>query len=318
MANSTKLKLSVSRDRQLVALVGNPNAGKTTLFNALTGHRQRVGNYPGVTVEKKTGFLRGNDAKLEVLDLPGAYTLAARSADDGLVLDVLLDQQAGTRSVDLVVAVVDATNLTRNLFLTSQILEIGRPVVVAVTMVDLAESSGIRVDEEALAHELGVPVVAVIAPKMKGIDRLGRTIVDALGRETSHRCPSFPSCVCEELDGLTQAVTGGDHEGLDHGTSRIELMQTLLDPGGYHEQRRVKRCGLGLASELAERRRRLADAGEPVVEVEARVRYAWLDRVVKRVVTRRGEPRPTKSEAVDRLLTNRVVGLLVFAVLSLL
>jgi len=296
-----------------VVLIGNPNTGKSTLFNALTGYRQRIGNYPGTTVERRAGFIRTEDkaTPIEVIDLPGAYSLAARAADEAIVLDALLGRAGVDRRPDLIVSVVDAANLGRNLFLSTQLLELGVPLVVALNMMDLAEASGVRIDTAALAAELGVVVVPVVATKQIGIETLEKAILDSLDAPCSDHCPSFPDCVCAELDGLRNSLADGG-AGEHHRASRIEAMQTLLDPGGYHESRLVKRCGRGLAEELAERRRRIASAGESVAEVEARVRYTWIDRVLHRVVTR-VRPRPrSKSEAADRLFTHRVFGLAVF------
>lgn len=296
-----------------VALIGNPNTGKSTLFNALTGYRQRIGNYPGTTVERRVGFIRTENkaAPIEVIDLPGAYSLAARAADEAIVLDALLGRAGGDRRPDVIVNVVDAANLGRNLFLSTQLLELGVPLVVALNMMDLAEASGVRIDAAALAAELGVVVVPVVATRQIGIEALEKAILDSLDAPCSDHCPSFPDCVCAELDGLRNSLADGG-AGEHHRASRIEAMQTLLDPGGYHESRLVKRCGRGLAEELVERRRRIASAGESVAEVEARVRYTWIDRVLHRVVTR-VRPRPrSKSEAADRLFTHRVFGLAVF------
>src|SRR4051812_48906507 len=142
-----------------VALVGNPNTGKTTLFNALTGLRQHVGNYPGVTVETKEGRLAWRGQSLAVIDLPGTYSLAARSPDEMVAVDLVLGQQAGAPRPDVLVSIVDASNLERNLYLTTQLLELGLPVVLALNMVDLAEGQGMRVDATRLARQLGVPVV---------------------------------------------------------------------------------------------------------------------------------------------------------------
>ena len=301
------LSLQTAPRVRSVALVGNPNTGKSTLFNALTGYRQRVGNYPGTTVERRTGFLRTkNDAPIEVVDLPGAYSLAARAADEAIVLDAILGRGSCESKPDLIVSVVDAANLGRNLFFCTQLLEMGVPLVVAVNMMDLAEASGVRIDTAALSEELGVVVVGVVATKQIGIEALEKAIIDSLDAPCSDHCPSFPDCVCAELDGLCHSLADGG-AGEHHRASRIEAMQTLLDPGGYHESRLVKRCGRGLAEELAERRGRIVSAGESVVEVEARVRYTWIDRVLHRVVTQTHPRRRSKSEAADRLLTHRVL-----------
>jgi ferrous iron transport protein B len=280
-----------SRKHRLVALVGNPNTGKTTLFNALTGYRQRVGNYPGVTVDKKTGFIRANGdvPKIEIIDLPGAYSLAAHSADEAVVLDVLLGRPEHSTTPDLILVVIDATQLGRNLFLVSQLLEFGRPVVVALNMVDLAESSGLRIDHEALAADLGIPVLPVVATKQTGIDQVIQAIVDSIDTPAAGDFLSFPECVSAELDGLHHSLAKAP-TGPNHHTSRIELLQTLLDPGGHHETRLTRRCGDWLADDLAQRRKRIRDAGESIIEVEARTRYAWIDRLLSRVLRRTGHP----------------------------
>src|SRR5262245_6441101 len=151
-----------------VALVGNPNTGKTTLFNALSGLRQRVGNYPGVTVETKKGQMTCGGETFDLIDLPGTYSLAPRSPDEMVAVDVVLGQQPGEARPDVVVAIVDASNLDRNLYLTTQALELGVPVVVALNMIDVAEGHGVHVDAAALASRLGVPVVPIQANKKRG------------------------------------------------------------------------------------------------------------------------------------------------------
>src|SRR5262245_10136537 len=142
-----------------VALVGNPNTGKTTLFNALAGMRQRVGNYPGVTVETKKGHGLWQGTMLEWIDLPGTYSLAPRSPDEMLAVDIVLGRRAEEWKPDVLLSIVDASNLERNLYLTTQLLEVGVPVVVALNMVDLAEAQGIKIDAAKLSERLGVPVV---------------------------------------------------------------------------------------------------------------------------------------------------------------
>src|SRR5438046_8590761 len=131
-----------------VALLGNPNTGKTTLFNALAGMRQRVGNYPGVTVETKKGQLPYEGRVFDLIDLPGTYSLAPRSPDEMVAIDCVLGQQKGEPRPDVLVTIVDASNLERNLYLTTQALELGVPVVIALNMIDVAEGQGIRIDAE--------------------------------------------------------------------------------------------------------------------------------------------------------------------------
>ncbi|MBM3289821.1 MAG: GTP-binding protein, partial [Candidatus Hydrogenedentes bacterium] len=168
--------------RKTVAVIGNPNVGKTTLFNALTGLSHTTGNYPGVTVERKMGTMRLNGAALDLVDLPGTYSLAARSPDETIVVDVLLGQQEGERHVDAILAVVDATNIERNLYLVSQLREFGKPIVVALNMCDLADKRAITIDTDALSRELGAPFVRICAHKRAGIDALR----EALARATEH------------------------------------------------------------------------------------------------------------------------------------
>src|SRR5476651_2423595 len=129
-----------------VALVGNPNTGKTTLFNALAGMNQRVGNYPGVTVETKKGKLRNGHLSVELIDLPGTYSLAPRSPDEMLAVDVILGNNYAEPRPDVVVTIVDASNLERNLYLTTQVLELGVPVIVALNMIDVADGQGLKLD----------------------------------------------------------------------------------------------------------------------------------------------------------------------------
>src|SRR5689334_13319607 len=149
-----------------IAILGNPNSGKSTLFNALTGLRQKVGNYPGVTVEKKIGVCElPSGRRADVLDLPGSYSLQPGSPDEMIVRDVLLGLQDDTPPPDLIVFVVDATNLERHLYLCLQVMELGRPLVLALNMMDSARDQGMRIDEAVLERELGVPVIGISAAR---------------------------------------------------------------------------------------------------------------------------------------------------------
>jgi ferrous iron transport protein B len=175
--------IAVSSARSLtVAIAGNPNAGKTSLFNALTGLRQKVANYPGVTVETKLGEwdIASATAPARLIDLPGLYSLDAASLDEEIARDVLLGHPAAGEHIDAIVCVVDATNLVRNLYLATQLIETGRPVVLAITMIDVAERSRLRIDLERLSAELGVPAVPIVAKDRRGLKELGKAIVNAV------------------------------------------------------------------------------------------------------------------------------------------
>ena len=309
---STHTKDSTAANLFSIALVGNPNTGKTTLFNALTGFRQRVGNYPGVTVSKKTGRLRLGSApnSVELIDLPGSYSLAANSEDEGIVMDVLLGSRGDLDPPDKIVVVVDASNLHRNLFLVGQILEMGKPVIVALNMIDLAQEAGINIDVAGLAQRLGVPVIPIVATKGTGVEKLADAMVQQSECPDEQLLPVFPQGVVHELDGLAASLVG-KNDGAVGGLSRIALMQSLLDPDGFHESALVQRYGDRVKPDLAARRERIADGDGSVAELEARVRYQWIETITAEAVTRDRPERSSRSEMADRILTHRVIGLAV-------
>src|SRR5664279_4832398 len=165
MASPVVAAAPPSRDvTREVAIAGNPNCGKSTIFNALTGLRQKVGNYPGVTVERKTGrFFGSHGQQMNLLDLPGSYSLQVRSPDEAVARDAVLGRIEGTPKPDVIICVVDASNLERNLYLAAQLIELQIPLVVALNMVDVAEKKGCIIDIGALSEKLGVPVIATVA-----------------------------------------------------------------------------------------------------------------------------------------------------------
>jgi ferrous iron transport protein B len=213
-----------------VALAGNPNAGKTSLFNALTGLRQKVANYPGVTVERKEGVwhLGGDGGDARLVDLPGLYSLDAASPDEQVARDVLTGRAAGVPLPDVVVAVVDATNLERNLYLVAQLLEYGRAVVVALTMIDLAERQGLEIDAARLSDALGVAVVPVVATHRRGLEDLAAAVrraadsgvVPLAGWRLSPEAEAELSALSKNGDGLetgdaTSHNASADEQGRD-------------------------------------------------------------------------------------------------------
>jgi ferrous iron transport protein B len=301
----------------IVALVGNPNTGKTTLFNALSGLRQRVGNYPGVTVETKKGQMTCSGRVFHLIDLPGTYSLAPRSPDEMVAVDLLLGQQENEPRPDLIVAIVDASNLERNLYLTTQVLEIGVPVVVALNMVDVAASQGIRVDADLLEQRLKVPVVPIQANKGPGLDRLREVIASSLRNSPGNgtaaepiamvRKPIFPEAFEHEVTALGEAI-GGD-------LSPFLVRRLLLDVGGYTETRLVERRGVEVAEAVREARQRLAAANCAVPAIEARSRYAWLREATAGCIHRPSQRPVTWTDRLDRILTHRVWGTVIFLLL---
>lgn len=296
-----------------VALAGNPNTGKSTLFNALTGYHQRVGNYPGVTVERRAGLLRhSNDgSEVELIDLPGTYSLASHSADEAIVHDTLVGHNADETKLDLIVLVVDASNLGRNLFFASQIIDIGRPVVVALNMMDVATASGIRIDAKSLAKELGVPVIPVVAAKREGIAELCRSIFDSMGTRPRIECDGFPDVIHQEVQAFAESLAALGHQ-IDIQAGRVEALQVLLGPSSFQEQRLVRQHGQEILDEITQRRARIEAAGESLAEVEARVRYRWIDGVVQRTTSRERALRRSTTENIDRIVTHKLLGLLLF------
>ena len=184
----------------LVALVGNPNAGKSALFNALTGARQKVGNYPGVTVERHSGRLALDDGRpIELVDLPGAYSLDPSSPDERVTRDVMMGKQEGERIPDAIVVVVDASNLDNHLRFTLQLIALGLPVVVALNMIDLAERDGLKLDAAALERELGVPVVPTVAVRKRGLEDLKTRMSGVIGSSGAIRLRGSEEHVGENM-----------------------------------------------------------------------------------------------------------------------
>jgi ferrous iron transport protein B len=287
-----------------VALVGNPNAGKSTLFNALSGLRQRVGNYPGVTVEMKKGQFAAGGVTADLIDLPGTYSLAARSLDEMVAVDLLLGRRPEEPRPSVVVSIVDATNLDRHLYLTSQLLDLGIPVVVAVNMIDAAAAQGLTLDYAKLGAALGVPVVPIQANNGTGLPELTKAIRDAADGGKSPHGPAFP----EAFDAAAARL----QKELSDEVPPVLARRLLLDVGGYVEQWLVERHGERLTELLATLRAELAAAGQGVPGVEARTRFAWVRKAVAAAVTKPDVRPVTWTDRIDAVLTHRLWGTLVF------
>jgi len=301
-----------TRPRQ-IALAGNPNCGKTTLFNAMTGLRQKVGNYPGVTVEKKAGkFFGSHGETMEVLDLPGTYSLHGRSPDEAIACEVLLGERVDTPRPDVVVAVLDATNLERNLYLLAQIVELRAPMVVALNMVDLAEARGLRIDVRALQEALGVPVVATVASEKLGLIELKQALSRATLASPLNVAP-MPGPIEAAVNNISSVLAGVHPERRN--AARAESLMLLSQPDG--SPRLGNAPALALAVAAAQKNVRAAGLDPVSDPVEAR--YAWAQEIVERCVHGAGGHTVTISDRLDAVLTHAVWGWVAFlAVLGLM
>lgn len=296
-----------------VALIGNPNTGKSTLFTALAGVRQQTGNYPGVTVEKKTGAMSHGGRSFTIVDLPGTYSLAPRSPDEMVAVDVLFGRAAGETRPDVVVCIVDASNLERNLYLVSQVLELDLPTVVALNMIDAAEQNGISIDVARLSERLGVPVVALQAHRGVGVDRLKQAIATASEASAATSPNPFPPAFQSEVEELEKLC----RERVRESVPRYLAERLLLDTSGYLHERVFAASGASIEAELKAARERLIKAGLPVPAVEAMSRYGWVGRTLDGLVERRKRTEVSLTDRIDRVLTHRVLGSIVFFLLML-
>jgi ferrous iron transport protein B len=291
-----------------VAIVGNPNTGKSTLFTALAGVRQRVGNYPGVTVEKKTGTLRHDGQIFELIDLPGTYSLAPRSPDEMVAVDVLLGRRDNAGPPDVILSIVDAGNLERNLFLVSQVLSLGLPTVVALNMIDLARDRQIEIDAAALAQRLGVPVCTVQANRHIGLEHLKVALAQAASEPIAARENPFPAAFQHEAAELGTWLNGQTDQRLP----QFLVERLLLDGDGYLEGELLNGNAEEGKQKLHAARESLAAVGMPVPAVEAMARYDWVARMLAGVSRRPDDHRRTTSDRIDAVLTHKVWGTLIF------
>ena len=291
-----------------VALIGNPNTGKSTLFTALAGIRQQTGNYPGVTVEKKTGAMSHGGRSFTIVDLPGTYSLAPRSPDEMVAVDVLFGRAVGETRPDVVVCIVDASNLERNLYLVSQVLELDLPTVVALNMIDAAEQNGITIDVARLGERLGVPVIELQAHRGVGIDQLKQAIATASEAGAATSPNPFPPAFQSEVEQLETLC----RERVRESVPRYLAERLLLDTSGYLHERVFAASGASIEAELKASRERLIKAGLPVPAVEAMSRYGWVGRTLDGLIVRREKTEVSLTDRIDRVLTHRVWGTAVF------
>lgn len=301
----------------IIALAGNPNAGKTTLFNALTGQRQHTGNYPGVTVEQKRGQAEHDGVLLDIVDLPGTYSLTAHSLDEVVARNFILEAKPHA-----VIDIVDASNLERNLYLSTQLLELGVPVVLAFNMADLAQARGYDIDIEKLSALLGVPIVPTVGHKGRGLEPLLAAAVKA-GREgpaaiARARRVDYGREIEPHVRQMTEHVARWCDQPLHHRWFALKLLED--DPETLKRLRRLCPQGVDeLAAEAAKLRAHIESVcGDAPEIILADRRYGFISGACTEAVRLTVEARHARSDKVDALLTNRYIGLPIFALMMYL
>ena len=283
-----------------IALAGNPNCGKTTMFNALTGANQYVGNWPGVTVEKKEGKLK-NQKDVTVTDLPGIYSLSPYTLEEVVSRDYLLKEKP-----DVIIDLVDATNIERNLYLATQLLEIGIPVVIALNMVDLLKKNNIHINVKGLSSALGCPIVETSALKGTGLKEV---VDEAIKCANQHRVPSkqmeFPKAVekaVNEIEGLVPANISEENK-------RWYAVKLLERDSKVKEGLNLPASAQSRIEEIASELEKTEDDDTESIVTDGR--YQYIQKVVSANVKRSGN-KMTVSDKIDRIVTNRVLGLPIF------
>lgn len=289
-----------------IALAGNPNSGKTTLFNALTGSNQFVGNWPGVTVEKKEGKLKGYE-DVTVVDLPGIYSLSPYTLEEVIARNYLLKERP-----DAILNIIDGTNLERNLYLTTQLTELGIPVVVAINMSDVVDRLGDEINTEQLAKELGCRVVAMSALKGDGVKAAADTAVEAAKGEKTIPMHKFSGPV-------------------EHCLAHIE--EALIHDMPLEQQRwyaiKLFEKDKEVLEELKPSPEKLAHISEDIAQVEKEIddeadsiiineRYVYIGNIIQRVLKKKSERRLTMSDKIDAVVTNRILALPIFAIVMII
>lgn len=304
----------VSATLRKVAVIGNPNTGKSTLFNALTGMQSRTGNFPGVTVEKKVGRLQGENRTVDLIDLPGTYSLSPRTPDEMVSVEVLLGRQKDVGEIDAVVCIVDASNLERNLYLVSQVLDLGLPTILVLNMWDVAQTRQVSIDVEGLRQRLGTQVVVCEAHRRMGVHELRQAIIHSDSLVAPQRPKPFPEAFYSECSVLQKLLSSmGSHKLPFYLIERL-----LIDVGGHVETQLTSEHGEKLTTALQDARDRLRESGCRVPIIEAKARYKWAREVMDGLASVPRTRVTTRSDRIDRLLTHRIFGLFVFATVMFL
>ncbi|MFH1384662.1 MAG: ferrous iron transport protein B, partial [Candidatus Omnitrophota bacterium] len=289
-----------------IAIAGNPNSGKTTLFNALTGAKQTVGNWPGVTVERKVGSLDYKGKKIDVIDLPGIYSLSTSSRDEKIARDYILRKKP-----DVVVNIVDASNLERTLYLTIQLIEMKVPLVIVLNMIDMVKRKNLKIKIEQLTHLLDCPVVCTVAHKEEGIQAFKETIYRVLDRKhISSTRVHFPEEIEEAIAKIIAHLKLHHSEDLaeryDARWMAIKLLETDSDMEKIEQCPEVKEL-------VAREQKKIEDIrGEETDIIIAEGRYGFINAMCKNVLDKTNIVRKDISDSIDKIALNRIFGIPLF------
>ena len=284
-----------------IALAGNPNCGKTTLFNALTGSNQYVGNWPGVTVEKKEGKLKKH-SDVTITDLPGIYSLSPYTIEEIVARDYLINEKP-----DAVLNIIDGTNLERNLYLTTQVVELGIPVVVAVNMMDVVKKNGDKINIQELSRQLACPVFEISALKGTGIKEVANAAVEAASREPSEPQHKFSGVVEHALAHIEEATL----HTMPKNQQRWYAIKIFEGDDKVLEQIKIDPATLEhIKNDIADAEKELDDDAESIITNE---RYIYIASIIKSVYTKKSKGKLSASDKIDKIVTNRILGLPIFA-----
>ncbi len=289
-----------------IALAGNPNTGKTTLFNALTGTNQYVGNWPGVTVEKKEGTLKGRK-DVTITDLPGIYSLSPYTLEEVVARNYLVQERP-----DVILNIIDGTNLERNLYLTTQLMELGIPVVAAVNMMDVIRKNGDRLDTKKLAGTLGCEVVEIAAIKSDGVMEAAERAVNAAGKKASAPPHRFSGSVEHALAHIEELTL---HNFPDE-QQRWYAIKLFERDEKVREQLNLDRETIDhIEGDIASCENELDDDAESIITAE---RYNWIESIIGSCFRRKNQGQLTISDKIDKIVTNRILALPIFVVVMAL
>lgn len=278
-----------------IALVGNPNCGKTTIFNKLTGSSQRVGNWPGVTIEKKVGKLRGKK-DVDIVDLPGIYSLSPYSPEEIITRNYIVHE-----SPDVVINIVDASNLERNLYLSTQIMEMDIPIVIALNMMDIAESRGIKIDVRRLSEELGCAIVPTCALKNEGLDEVAEAAIASIGKRP--RYVKFSNETEECISKISDLMDGRNRTAMRWYAVKL-LEKDELAQSEYED----------ILDEIEPIIKSIEASREDTTDsIMAEERYTAIGNIVSKVKIETSNNKETVSDKIDRIVTNKWLGLPIFA-----